>query len=172
MICGLDISTSIVGYTILSPEGEVVECNHWDLKKFKNFFDKVAYMESKIEDLKNLDITRVYIEQSLQSFRPGFSSAKTILTLSKFNGTISWLVYKTCGITPQYIAASTARKACGIKVEKGQKAKEKVLLHVSSVEDSFNLEYTKFGNPKQYFYDRADSYVIAKAGFIEYKKED
>ena len=171
MICGLDISTSIIGYTILSPTGDVIDCNHWDLRKYKNFFEKVSYMESRITELKKLNISMVYVEQSLQSFRPGFSSAKTILTLSKFNGTISWLVYKVCGIEPQYIAASTARKACGIKVEKGQKAKEKVLLHVSEVEDSFNIEYTKFGNPKQYFYDRADSYVIAKAGFFEYKKE-
>ena len=33
--------------------------------------------------------------------------------------------------------------------------------------DDLSVEYTKYGNPKPGSYDRADSYVIAKAGWIK-----
>ena len=37
MILGLDVSTSITGYTILDYDGNVVACDHIDLRKEKNF---------------------------------------------------------------------------------------------------------------------------------------
>jgi len=40
MILGLDISTSITGYTILDDNGDIFESGHIDLRKQKNFFDK------------------------------------------------------------------------------------------------------------------------------------
>ena len=45
------------------------------------------------------------------------------------------------------------------------KAKEVVLNFVLDNEDNFVVEYTKQGNPKPGSYDRADSYIIAKAGW-------
>ena len=53
-----------------------------------------------------------------------------------------------------------------IKIEKGANAKEIVLKHVLALEPKFKVEYTKHGNPVAGTYDRADSYVIAKAGYI------
>ena len=38
MILGLDISTSITGYTLLNEDGELLECGHIELRKEKNFF--------------------------------------------------------------------------------------------------------------------------------------
>ena len=111
-------------------------------------------------------ITAIYIEQSLQSFRSGFSSAKTLSTLSRFNGSVSWLVFDKFGIKPEYLAATSARKLCGIKVSRGEKAKQVVLKFLLDNEPSFVLEYTRNGNPKPDSYDRADSMVIAKAGAI------
>ena len=103
------------------------------------------------------------------AFRPGFSSAKTILTLAKFNGIVSYICKRDFGIEPEYIGASTARKTCGIKVERGKKAKEVVLNFLLDNEESFDIEYTKHGNPKPGSYDRADSYIIAKAGWKNLK---
>ena len=95
MILGLDVSTSITGATILDKEGEVLYNEAWDTRKFKNFFVKAAYIEEKIVHLNKLygGFEKVFIEQSLQTFRSGFSSAKTLSTLSRFNGIVSWLVY-------------------------------------------------------------------------------
>ena len=37
MLLGLDISTSIVGATVLNDEGEVVYCDFWDLRNKNQF---------------------------------------------------------------------------------------------------------------------------------------
>ena len=163
MILGLDISTSITGATIIDENGKVIYNEAWDLRKYKDFFEKATVVKNKIWQLEDTFlINKVYIEQSLQSFRSGFSSAKTLSTLSRFNGVISWLCYNTLEVKPEYIAATSARKKCGITVPKGTKAKQ-VVNNVPSV----LIEYTKHGNPKPHCYDKADSWVIARAGWIE-----
>ena len=63
-------------------------------------------------------------------------------------------------------------KSCGITVPKGTKAKEVVLEYLLDNEPSFEVEYTRHGNPKPDSYDRADSIVIAKAGYIEWKQRN
>ena len=69
MILGLDISTSITGYTILDNEGNIVACEHIDLRKEKNFFLKSAQIEGVLNEIRSLYfIEQIYIEQSLQSF--------------------------------------------------------------------------------------------------------
>ena len=79
---------------------------------------------------------------------------------------MSWLVFDQYKIKPEYLAATSARKLCGIKVPRGQKAKQVVLNFLVDNEPAFVLEYTRNGNPKPECYDKADSMVIAKAGVI------
>tara|TARA_Y100000592_G_scaffold86189_1_gene139177 strand:+ start:200 stop:727 length:528 start_codon:yes stop_codon:yes gene_type:complete len=168
MILGLDVSTSITGYTIVD-NGNIILNGAWDTRKYKNFFDKVVHVKDGLDKIRKeygTRITAVYIEQSLQSFRSGFSSAKTLSTLSRFNGIVSWLVFDKYKIQPEYIAATSARKLCGIKVSRGQKAKQVVLNFLLDNEPSFVIEYTRNGNPKPESYDKADSIVIARAGAI------
>ena len=111
MILGLDISTSITGYTIVDNDGQIVECDHIDLRKEKNFFQKCASIEGHLARIRNTYfIEHVYVEQSLQSFRSGFSSAQTLSLLSKINGIVSWICYNLFGAEPQFVAATSARK--------------------------------------------------------------
>jgi len=164
MILGLDVSTSITGATVIDKKGNVLMCEAWDTRKYKSFFDKASFIRTRILDTKiEFPITRVVIEQSLQMFRPGFSSAKTLTTLSKFNGVVSWMCYRVVGVEPEYVSATTARKSAGISVKRGQKAKEIVLEHVKKTIPSFQYEETKAGNPKPGTYDRADSIIIAQS---------
>ena len=172
MILGLDISTSITGVTIVDDYGKIVHSEYWDLRKYKDFFDKSLEANVRITDLHrqfgywqiNGYIKHIYIEQSLQSFRSGFSSAKTLSTLSRFNGIISWLCYDLFKIKPEYIAASSARKLNGITIPRGEKAKEVVLQYLLDNEAGFEVEYTKYGNVKAHYYDISDSIIIARAG--------
>ena len=172
MILGLDISTSITGYTILDHGGKILACDHIDLRKEKNFFKKIQIVRKRLEDLEGeYPIELVYIEQSLQSFRSGFSSAQTLSLLSKINGIISWLCYNMFYGEPKYLAATSARKLCGIKIPKGQKAKKVSLQFVVDNVPGFEIQYTRHGNPKAGYTDRSDSYVIAKAGWIREREE-
>ena len=168
MILGLDISTSITGYTLIDGD-EVILNSAWDTRKYKDFFEKVVHVKAGLEEIYKQygeQIGAVYIEQSLQTFRSGFSSAKTLSTLSRFNGIVSWLVFDQYKIKPEYLAAPTARKLCGIKIPRGKKAKAVVLKFLLDNEPGFVIDYTRHGNPKPESYDRADSLIIAKAGVI------
>ncbi len=71
---------------------------------------------------------------------------------------------------PEYIAATSARKKCGIKIPKGLKAKQVVIKYVIDNVPDVLIEYTKHGNPKPGSYDRADSWIIAKAGYRLWKE--
>ena len=174
MILALDISTSITGVTILEKDGTLVYNDSWDTRKYKSFFEKVDYVEKKIIHLSKLygGFERVFIEESLQTFRSGFSSAKTLSTLARFNGVVSWLVYRVLKTEPLYLAATSARKLCGIKVPRGTKAKQVVIQHILDNVPEIQIEYTKQNNIKPHCYDKADSWVIAKAGLIQCQQEE
>ena len=168
MILGLDISTSITGYTILDGK-TILECGKLDLrnKKYVDFLDKSTEAKKLIQEIhKKYKITEVFIEEALTRMGAGMSSAHTITTLQRFNGILSWMCYEVIGIKPKYIACRQARKMLGILVPKGGDAKQIVLKHWLDTEPQFVVEYSKFGNPVQGTFDRADSLVIAKAGYL------
>jgi len=172
MILGLDISTSITGYTILDNDGNIIVCNHIDLRKEKNFFQKCSAVEGRLTAIRNdYFIEHIYVEQPFMFFNSGGSSAVTMAVLQRFNGVVSWLCYNLFGIEPQYLTAKQARDLCGIKVPRGQKAKDVALQFVLDNVPSFDIEYTRYGNPKAGYTDRSDSYVIAKAGWINGQQE-
>ena len=175
MILGLDISTSIIGATIVH-NNEVIFSEAWDLRnknKYPDMFVKAAFVKEKLGEINQKYAPEaVYIEKSLQMFRSGFSSAKTLSTLSSFNGIVSFLCFQNLGKTPEYVSASSARKQCGISVPRGEKAKQVVLKFLLDNEPAFNVEYTKAGNPKPKYFDIADSIIIARAGqkLVEQRK--
>lgn len=167
-ILGLDVSTSIIGYTIIDKDLSIIEINHIDLRKLKDLWEKADFARKNLHDIIERykeKIGNVYIEESLQVFRSGFSSAHTLSTLSKFNGLVFYFIRECTNKNPQYISATSARKTCGIKIKKGEKAK---LQTFDWVTKELNMEWplTNKGNIQQYCYDRSDSYVIARAGHV------
>jgi len=179
MILGVDISTSITGFAVVADE-QLVYYDSIDLRKYKGIFEKTLAIKEKLLDLYEMyqcdnsatmrlggseyPIEHIYIEQSLHMFMGGKSSAKTLSLLTRFNGIVSWLLYEIFEIEPKFVAATSARKLAGIKVPRGQKAKQVVLKHILDTEAGFSIEYTKHGNPKPESYDRADAIVVAMAG--------
>ena len=172
MILGLDVSTSITGYTLLDANGNIVECGHVDLRKEKNFFRKAELVEDAIADAVGYsDIKAIYIEQPFSFFKGGGSSDTIMAALQRFNGVVSWLCYDLLDMQPKYLRAQEARKHCGIKIPRGQKAKKVVIDFVIDKVPDFDVEYTRQGNPRPGYADRADSYVVAKAGLICERQE-
>ena len=166
-IAGLDVSTSITGVTIIENE-KIVESFFWDTRnkrKFPSLYEKATFVKNQLRELSDkYKIEKIFIEQSLQSFRSGFSSAKTLSTLSRFNGIISWQCYEIFNIKPEPVAASSARKKAGVQIKRGENAKEKVLQFVIDKYPDIEIQYTKHGNPKPGTLDMCDSIVIALAG--------
>jgi Holliday junction resolvasome RuvABC endonuclease subunit len=174
VVLGLDISSSITGLALVDPDtGELLHYDHIDLRKAKCVFDKAEIVRKHLQVLKtSANIRYIYIEQPFTFFNSGGSTAKTMATLQKFNGIVSWICYDLWEIKPNYIGALQARKAYGIKVPRGQKAKPVVLEHVLKAEKTFSIQMTRHGNPKPESYDRADAIVIARAGSIMEKQNE
>ena len=166
VILALDVSTSITGATVMK-NGQILETNFWDTRNKRHFptiYDKARLVKDKIKDIKSrYPVSEIFIEQSLHSFRSGFSSAQTLSTLSRFNGIVSWLCADIFQTEPQMIAATSARKLAGVGVKRGENAKEKVLEFILDKYPQITIKYTKHGNPKPGMYDMCDSIIIALA---------
>jgi len=168
MILGLDISTSITGLAVVDKSGKLLYTDHIDTRKEKNIFDKASKVRAVLLELKNSNsIEHIFIEQPFTFFNSGGSSAKTMATLQRFNGMVSWIANEVFKVEPDYIGASEARKLCGVKIARGQNTKKIVLKAVVDMEPTFEVEYTRHGNPKAGYCDRADGVVLAKAGSIK-----
>jgi Holliday junction resolvasome RuvABC endonuclease subunit len=180
MILALDISTSITGYCVLHKSGDPIHVGHIDLRKEKDFFGKVDLVKTKIIELDTkYKFEEVAIEEPLQSFARGLSSANTLFKLAKFNGIIQYIVH-TRGLVPTVINVNNARKLVGIKITKksDKNTKEQVLEQVQKLTADivWKTKILKSGPRKglKIFdpccYDMADAFVIGRAHFIEKKR--
>lgn len=122
LVLGLDISTSITGWTVLGDDGCVIDMGHVDFKDCTTIWEKVDKAHAAIEEIcRKFSPKHFFIEESLQAFRPGLSSASTLLTLAKFNGLLSFHLRKCIGKDPRYISSGEARKKCGVKTVQKKK---------------------------------------------------
>ena len=56
MILGLDVSTSVIGYTILDQESNVIVCKAWDLRNkrlLSDLYSKGMFIKEELEQIKN-----------------------------------------------------------------------------------------------------------------------
>lgn len=182
MICGLDISTSVTGYTILNMDGSLVELGHFELSKIKGpIWNKVDAMKSNIIDLgKKYDLTHIFIEEPLSKFSRGKSSSATISLLMRFNGILSYIIHEYIKVDPIYYPPSRARKICGLTMRSKAACKKEKIPWKPQKEQAFdqmnarppfdgkyNWPKKRTGRLKDYCYDQMDSFVIAMAGFNE-----
>lgn len=178
IVLGLDVSTSIVGISVLdaskSGRERILLLTHCDFKKCNDLFDKADVVEKKLIELKSLyDISHVVIEEPLMSFSKGMSSAKTISTLMKFNGMVSLLVKRNI-LLPDYISASHARKVCRIKMLRVKLSGKSQKLQTFEHMKLYDLSHVEWPVKKSeekpvvdWAYDECDAYVLASAYCIE-----
>ncbi len=178
MLLSLDISTSCTGYCVFD-ENELIDIGYINLSKHKGLFEKAACVKSEIINLDDrYNIEKVVVEENLQAFRPGLSSAKTLMTLAQFNGVVRWICHERLEVPVEAINVNTARKSVGLKIDKKDKSKstkEKVWewVKTSNKKDNYKINWPmktlKSGPNKGQIrlcneaYDMADAYVIGLA---------
>ena len=181
---GLDISTSCTGWSLVTLEDTQrvlnVKLGYIPLSKIKDPYDKAAAVKESFEKIKNShsSVDEIYIEENLQAFRPGSSSAKTLVKLARFNGVVSYISESIFLIKPEFLNVNHARKSLDIKVQRekicGISTKQQVLNWAA------NLDFMKdYGWPTKVLksgprkgeevvdpvcYDMADALVISLAG--------
>jgi len=178
MLLSLDISTSCTGYCIFNDQNELELINYISLSKHKDFYEKANEIKRVMLKIKeDYNIKRIAVEENLQAFRPGLSSAKTLMTLAQFNGTVRWICYEIFDLKSEAINVNTARRAINLKIDKKDKSrttKEKVLDWVMNEMPDLEwpIKVLKSGRHKgqtrllNECYDMADAYVIGKAAYL------
>jgi len=173
---GLDISTSIIGICFLDNNYNLINLQAINLKKIKCIFEKSLIVKNELNNIKSnyniLEDVEISIEEAFQSFSKGFSSAKTLSQLNRFNGIVSYLTYEVFNKIPEYINVNSARKSLGIKLDRksSKNTKEQVFEWVKK-EITFNWpEKTLKSGPNKGLvkndescYDMSDAYVICRA---------
>ncbi len=174
---GLDISTSCTGITILNSAGILERMLYVDTKKEKSLFSKAKMIKNKLLEVSSeWQISEVFVEENLQSFSTGMSSARTLLQLARINGIVSFCCYEIFGLEPQFLNVNSIRTECQMPIDRksGIKIKEQVFQWVRQQLPKFDWP-TKIlksgpnkGNVKlmECCYDMSDSYVIAYGGYI------
>jgi len=180
LLLALDISTSCTGYCLFD-EDKLVDIGSINLGKHKGLYEKATHVKTGIIALDDTyHIDRVVVEENLQAFRPGLSSAKTLMTLAQFNGVVRWICHERLEVPVESINVNTARKSVGLKINKKDKSKttkEKVLDWVSADDPSIKwpTKILKSGPNKgqkricNEAFDMADAYVIGKSYLVENK---
>jgi hypothetical protein len=179
---GFDISTSVIGVTILNsnddkfdPKNNFLYWEAIELNKFKDFWDKVDFVKFRLSEIKKKYpvINYVFVEEPLKKFMPGSSSAHTISTLQRMNGIVSYIAYDFYQIRPTYISFTTARKLCGIKTIQKSKdplkrsLKEQAFYYIINGELSYiSWPTKKNGKFKDSCKDIIDAYIITKSGIL------
>jgi hypothetical protein len=171
---GLDISTSIVGICIFKDD-DFLLMDKIDLTKTKEFFEKASIVKTRITDICNTyNITNIFIEDILQSFQRGLSSAKTISQLARFNGIVSYISFEISGLIPVYLNVNSCRKTLNIKIDKNssKSTKEQIIDWVGNDLGGYAWPTKILSRGKnkgnivfeKYVPDMADAYVVCKSG--------
>jgi len=182
---GLDISTSCTGWCILdSSAGNVlsVDIGAIKLEKFESTFTKANCVRDFLLSIISKKIDSIYIEENLQSFSSGQSSAQTLVTLARFNGIVSFIAEDVLHVSPVFLNVSAARKQLGLKTVKeavsGVSLKEQVFDWVQRDHQARNINTDwpyrslKSGPRKgetvldKSAFDMSDAYVMALAGSL------
>jgi hypothetical protein len=180
MILALDISTSCTGWCVFDENG-LRGSGYIDLSKHKGMYEKAGKVKAELLHLTVLyPYTKVVVEENLQAFRPGLSSAKTLMTLAQFNGVVRWICHADLNAEVESINVNSARKAVGLKIDRKSKKKTKEQVwewvKIANTVDDHKIEWPyktlKSGPNKgqtrlcSESFDVADAYVIGKAHFV------
>lgn len=142
---------------------ELVFCEVLKAVKNSTLSARCLALETFIKELK-YEFKFVFIEEPFIMFSGGKTTAHTMAKLQRFNGMCSYMIAKLTNIEPILIPANKARKLVGISIKRGMCTKTKVINFVEQKYPSFQVFYTRHGNPKPGTDDKADSVVIALAG--------
>jgi Holliday junction resolvasome RuvABC endonuclease subunit len=182
LLLSLDISTSCTGWCVFNVQNDLEGYGFINLSKHKGLYEKASKVKAELLNmLIRYNIQEVAVEENLQAFRPGLSSAKTLMTLAQFNGVVRWLCHSELNVPVYALNVNAARKSVGLKIDRKstRKTKDQVYDWVSNA-NMLNNEVTirwptkilKSGPNKGRLrtcdeaYDIADAFVIGKSHFI------
>jgi len=187
-VLGLDISTKTIGWALFDlKDKNLLELTHVSpviKPKPENNMEEMMYkvdaFEDKLNNYKNLGITKVIIEEPLLNS----NNVWTVGTLLRYNSMISRSIYNILGIIPNYISTYNSRKYAWPELvqenDKGKRVlfgglpktidkKELIWNKVSDAEPQITWLYTRNNTLKKECFDQADAYTCV-LGYMKKEK--
>lgn len=176
-VLGLDVSTQTIGWALFDIQTkQLLELTHISPRtklktedKIEELLLKSEIFKTKIEQYKNLGITKVIIEEPLLNS----NNIYTIGTLMRYNTLITKQIYDTLGLVPEFISTYNSRKfAFPELVQENDKKKfvlfgglpkdidKKMIIweKVAKLEPQIVWTYTKNNTLKKENFDMSDAY--------------
>jgi hypothetical protein len=180
-VLGLDISTKTIGWSLFDIQTQkLLELTHVSpvIKpkpedKIEELLAKVDAFEEKLQEYKEIGITKVVIEEPLLNS----NNVWTVGTLLRYNSMITKSIYDILGIIPSYISTYNSRKFAWPELVqdngKGKKVlfgglpkdidkKELIWQKVSESEPQIVWLYTRNNTLKKECFDQADAYTCVQ----------
>jgi hypothetical protein len=187
-ILGLDISTKTIGWALFDMSTkELLELTHISPRpklktenKIEELISKSEVFKVKLDEYKNLGITKVIIEEPLLNS----NNIYTVQTLLRYNSFVTKVIWDVLGIVPEFISTYNSRKYAfphllqendkGKVVLFGGYAKDtdkkQVIWElVAKREPQITWQYTRNNTLKKENYDQTDAYC-AVLGYMKSNK--
>jgi hypothetical protein len=177
-VLGLDVSTKTIGWALFDMRTqELLELTHISPRpkmktenKIEELLSKAEVFKTKLDEYKNLGITKVIIEEPLLNS----NNIYTVQTLLRYNSFVTKNIYDVLGIVPEFISTYNSRKFAFPQLlqlnDKGKMVlfgglpkdadKKQIIWDlVAKLEPQITWHYTKNNTLKKECYDMADSYT-------------
>lgn len=113
-VLGLDVSTKTIGWALFDMRTqELLELTHISPRpkiktenKIEELLSKAEVFKTKLNEYKNLGITKVVIEEPLLNS----NNIYTVQTLLRYNSFVTKNIYDVLGIVPEFISTYNSRK--------------------------------------------------------------
>jgi hypothetical protein len=176
-VLGLDISTKTIGWALFDMHSkELLELTHISPRpklktdnKIEELIAKSEIFKTKLNEYKNLGITRVVIEEPLLNS----NNIYTVQTLLRYNSFVTKDIYDVLGIVPEFISTYNSRKfAFPHLIQANDKGKlvlfgglpkdidKKQIIWelIAKKEPQITWQYTRNNTLKKENYDQTDAY--------------
>ena len=174
--CGLDVSSSVIGISVMDEDEKLIMSKCLIMDPKETLEQRAAFFEQDFKTLvSKYKFDKVYIEEPAKAFGGGASTAHTIGILQRFNGMVSYVVFKHTNLMGEMINARSARKIAGIPHVRDLKKdllKKYLARQVQERYNEFVIGYTPKGNLKKGVGDRADAIITCIAGIRRTKENE
>jgi hypothetical protein len=176
-VLGLDVSTKTIGWALFDMRTqELLELTHISPRpkmktenKIEELLSKAEVFKTKLDEYKNLGITKVIIEEPLLNS----NNIYTVQTLLRYNSFVTKNIYDVLGIVPEFISTYNSRKYAFPQLlqvnDKGKMVlfggmpkdadKKQVIWDlVAKREPQITWQYTRNNTLKKENFDQTDAY--------------
>ena len=176
-VLGLDVSTKTIGWALFDMRTqELLELTHISPRPkvktentIEELLSKAEVFKTKLDEYKNLGITKVVIEEPLLNS----NNIYTVQTLLRYNSFVTKNIYDVLGIVPEFISTYNSRKFAFPQLlqnnDKGKMVlfgglpkdidkKEIIWDLVAKREPQITWQYTRNNTLKKENFDQTDAY--------------